>query len=166
MSRAIINDLNINIELPKPSSFGFKLIQAHTTSDETIHKASYGLYKSFEQWIESDKELIDYHFKDNSHFLTLPILLIQGNLFEAFLDDSNQIQIEEIKSAVWKFNTGQYRDTFSVIVINEKYLSELADNIIAYGEKNIEFLSSNPQSQLKNIKRKDLRAIKKEFKKK
>lgn len=161
MARAILNELETKIELPKPTTSGFKIIQAHTTSDETIHKASNGLFKAFEHWMDTDDELVELYKYDNVHMLIIPILLIQGNIFEAYLDSNNQIQIDEINSANWKFNTGKYRDTFSVIVINERSLSELADSIIKYGTKNIEFLANNPELQLKNIRRKELKKIRK-----
>lgn len=151
-ARIAIGNPKIEVELPKPTSSGFKIIQAFVDSDEVIHKATNSLIKSFSDWKIQEKEYMETNIEENSHTLLFPILLLDAPLLALTLDEKKEMNLEEINSCILEYKStidGHEKD-FPIPVITISALKQYLITLLELGSNTFDFLKKNPENNIKN----------------
>tara|TARA_R110001592_G_scaffold138338_1_gene357263 strand:- start:1329 stop:2165 length:837 start_codon:yes stop_codon:yes gene_type:complete len=152
--RILINNDSRRIKLPSQSSVGFKLIQGFTNSDETIHKATNTVLKSFMDWIRKEEDYLEYYIKDNHHVIAIPILLVDAPFYEAKLNGNDELEMKEINSGLFEYKSKLselYPEPFPIPIIQAGKLEELLISIESFATETMSLLTKNPLINIKNF---------------
>lgn len=158
-----INNPYKKIGLPNKSKNGFKLIQGFTNGDEVAHKAINTLIKSFMDYEETEKEIIDSYIKENVNLVCFPILLIDAPFYSLKTDIENDLEIEEIDTAVvntysnlWKFHP---LSPFPLSIIKKSSLESFLMSVEEFALLNLDFLIKNPLNNIKHFNQRKIDII-------
>lgn len=165
ISRMLFNNNSQSIELPKKSSYGFKLTQGFVNGDETCHKAINTLVKSLNEHLNSDKELLEYYIENNQHSITIPLLLIDSPFFELKLDSDNELKTERINSGILSTITHLsrfYPEDFPIPIITKESFENFLQTLEIIGKRNLDHLIENPLCNLKNYEKTKIILVDKE----
>lgn len=165
ISRMLFNNNSKSIELPKKSSYGFKLTQGFVKGDETSHKAINTLIKSLNEHLNNDKEYLGYYIESNQHSITIPLLLIDSPFFELKLSNDNELKTERINSGIVSTITHLsrfYPENFLVPIITKESFGNFLKTLEIIGKKNLKHLIENPLCNLRNYEKTKIVLVDKE----
>lgn len=156
-----INNPNNKLQLPNKSKSGFKLIQGFVNGDEVPHKAINTLVKSFKDYEEKEKEIIDSYIEENINSIQIPILLIDAPFFSLKTNIENKLELEKINSAIintysnsWKFHP---LSPFPLAIIEKSCLESFLESVEKYALLNLDFLKENPLNNIKYFHKREMR---------
>lgn len=151
----LLNNPDTDILLPPKSSSGFKLIQGFTNSDETIHKATNTLLKSFDFWLQEETVFLKSYVEENHQQIVFPLLLIDAPFFELKIDEDSELQLNEIDSGILEYRTHlldkNVYEPIPIPIIRVEKLHLLIETLISYGKNTLSFLERNPLNQIENL---------------
>lgn len=117
---------------------GYSVVQGFGKSDENIYKGIIGLIKAYDFYrseyhkcaeSDADKDVEDW-FR-----MQIPVLLVDAPLFDASLDESGELEIEEsqwssiLSRVPWAINRPDQDRLINVQVVQKNFLSEFLEEL-------------------------------------
>lgn len=160
MVHLLISNSKTDIPLPGKSSRGFKLVQGFTTSDEVPHKAAFTLFKAYKDWRDSEKKYLKDNIRENHNSIAIPLLVLDAPLFELSTEANGALNLRRIESgivdqmAMWPDIP---HEAFAIPIVHKDSLNEFIQSTIRFGREQLNYLKKNPNAQIKNFKKVELR---------
>lgn len=159
-----INNPDASFQLSGINGTGFKLIQGFVNGDEIPHRAINSLIKSFNDYLNKEKEYLDYFIDENINSITFPILLLDSPFYMLKIGKKKEINLKRITTGIIysiSHLDRHYPSEFPIIITTKDSFEELLKQLTEFANKNLDFLIKKPNQNIRNYKNIELEIKKK-----